>query len=120
MSVRHPRSVYDLGAEPDPRFTFANERTFLAWIRTALALMAAGVALDSLASALPETPRRWVAAGLILAGVAGCGLAWLRWMANERALRESRPLPGLPLGLALVVLVAAGGMVLVALTLGSS
>ena len=37
---RWPRWVYGGGAEPDPRFSFANERTFLAWIRTALALLA--------------------------------------------------------------------------------
>ncbi|GAA1526516.1 YidH family protein [Nocardioides humi] len=117
MTARRPRSVYDVGDEPDPRFTFANERTFLAWIRTALALMAAGVALDSLASALPETPRRWLAAALVLAGVAGCVLAWLRWTANERALRESRPLPGLPAALVLAALVASGGLALVVLTL---
>ena len=40
-----PRSV---GEEPDYRFTLANERTFLAWIRTALALIAGGVALVQL------------------------------------------------------------------------
>ncbi|NNA69385.1 DUF202 domain-containing protein [Pseudomonas gessardii] len=36
------------GCEPDPRFTLANERTFLAWIRTAIALLASGIALDAL------------------------------------------------------------------------
>lgn len=35
-------------AEPDYRFTLANERTFLAWIRTALALLAGGVAVIKL------------------------------------------------------------------------
>ena len=33
-----------IGSDPDPRFTFANERTFLAWNRTALAFVAAGLA----------------------------------------------------------------------------
>ena len=43
MSVdrRFPRSVYGEGEEPDPRFSLANERTFLAWLRTALAMYAA-------------------------------------------------------------------------------
>ena len=45
---RFPRSVYGVGDEPDPRFSLANERTFLAWIRTGLALSAAGVALEAL------------------------------------------------------------------------
>jgi hypothetical protein len=48
-----PQRVYREGTEPDPRFTFANERTFLARIRTSLTLIAAGVALEhsSVASA---------------------------------------------------------------------
>src|SRR6185312_1745313 len=37
------RHWHELGEEPDYRFSLANERTFLAWIRTALALMAAAV-----------------------------------------------------------------------------
>lgn len=40
---RWPRSVFGVGDEPDARFTFANERTFLAWIRTSLALLAGAV-----------------------------------------------------------------------------
>ena len=46
---RWPRQVYAVGTEPDPRFTFANERTFLAWIRTALGFLAAGVAIAAVA-----------------------------------------------------------------------
>ena len=42
---RWPRAVYGVGTEPDPRFSFANERTFLAWIRTSLGFLAAGVAI---------------------------------------------------------------------------
>ena len=38
-----------LGEAPDYRFSLANERTFLAWIRTALGFLAAGVGLDQLA-----------------------------------------------------------------------
>lgn len=34
--------------EPDVRFTLANERTFLAWIRTSLAFLAVAVAVDTL------------------------------------------------------------------------
>ena len=50
-----PRWVYDGGTEPDPRFTLANERTFLAWIRTSIAFMAAGVALEALPVPYPES-----------------------------------------------------------------
>jgi putative membrane protein len=47
------------GQEPDYRFSLANERTFLAWIRTALAILASGVALDQLVlhSAGTNAPR---------------------------------------------------------------
>ena len=41
------RRVFPTGGEPDPRFTLANERTFLAWIRTALGLLAGGIALGT-------------------------------------------------------------------------
>ena len=50
---RKPSYVYDVGTEPDPRFSLANERTFLSWVRTALALLAGAVALHSLQ--LPQT-----------------------------------------------------------------
>ena len=45
---RFPRWVYGVGTEPDARFSLANERTFLAWVRTSLAFSAAGVALEAL------------------------------------------------------------------------
>ena len=48
------------GEEPDPRFTLANERTFLAWVRTALALLAGGVAVEAFAGALFAPPARVV------------------------------------------------------------
>ena len=36
------------GEEPDARFSYANERTFLAWNRTALALIGVGLAVANL------------------------------------------------------------------------
>jgi putative membrane protein len=90
---RWPGSVYSEGAEPDPRFTFANERTFLAWIRTSLALVAAGVAVEAFVSGLGEGTRTALAAALIGLGVATSVTAYGRWMAAERALRQNRPLP---------------------------
>ncbi|MDF9714680.1 DUF202 domain-containing protein [Nocardioides sp. ChNu-153] len=106
---RWPRQVYGAGTEPDPRFTLANERTFLAWIRTALALVAAGVAVDAVDLGLAEEVRLPLAVVLVGLGVV-CALGgWVRWGRVERALRRSAPLPGSPLGalLALGVLVAA-------------
>lgn len=102
MKKRWPSSLYDAGEEPDPRFSFANERTFLAWIRTALALLAAAIAVDAFGEALHEF-RVLVAAALALLGITISGSAYIRWLAAERAMRKAEPLPSLRLGLALAV-----------------
>ena len=85
---------HDQGHEPDPRFTFANERTFLAWNRTALALIGGGLAAAQLLHFDVEVLRLLVALPPVLAGAA-LGLAsYRRWTANERAMRLGEPLPG--------------------------
>jgi putative membrane protein len=99
VTNRQPRWVYDAGEEPDPRFSLANERTFLAWVRTALAMFAGGVALHAL-----DVPSTGWVRGLIvvvLIGVGGlmCGLALLRWARVERAMRLHEPLPSFGLGI---------------------
>jgi putative membrane protein len=68
VTIRQPRWVYDAGDEPDPRFTLANERTFLAWVRTALAMFAGGVALHALA-----VPKDGVLRGLLVVLLIGIG-----------------------------------------------
>ena len=90
---RFPRSVYRTGSEPDIRFSLANERTFLAWIRTSLASLAAGIALEALE--LPIEPRLRLVAALLLIvlGTATPIQAGLGWMQGERAIRTGRPLP---------------------------
>ena len=111
---RWPARVYGEGTEPDPRFTFANERTFLAWLRTSLALVVAGVAVDVLAESGDDAAGAYrpLAAALIVLGMAASATAFTRWMANERAMRRREPLPGLGLGTVL-----AGGIAVVALGL---
>ena len=94
MGTRFPHSVYRHGSEPDVRFTLANERTFLAWIRTALALIAGGVALEVLGLALHPGLR--LAASVM--GMITPALAWFGWQRSERALRLNSPLPGSLLG----------------------
>ncbi|PPG28638.1 hypothetical protein C5E10_13715 [Pseudoclavibacter sp. RFBG4] len=91
---RWPHWVYREGDEPDPRFTLANERTFLAWIRTSLALVAAGVALEALA--LPIEPVvRLIAALLFLGlGLLAAVNSFIGWMRAERSMRRHEPLPG--------------------------
>lgn len=110
---RFPRNVYAVGSEPDPRFTLANERTFLAWIRTALALIAGGVALEALN--LPLQPALRLTASLLLLAL---GLlvpitAWLTWGAVERAMRQGTPLPGSRIALPLAGGIAAVAVVIV-------
>ena len=64
---RFPASVYREGEEPDPRFSLANERTFLAWVRTALALYAGAFALEALAIPEPMVWRASAAATVLFA-----------------------------------------------------
>ncbi|BCU53426.1 YidH family protein [Enterobacter kobei] len=83
-----------LGEAPDYRFSLANERTFLAWIRTALGFLAAGVGLDQLAPDF-ATPLIRELLALLLCLFAG-GLAiygYLRWLRNEKAMRLKEDLP---------------------------
>ena len=90
---RWPGFVYAGGEEPDYRFSFANERTYLAWIRTALALLAAGVALDVVDLSIGEGLQHLAAIVLVVLGLACAVAAWLRWALAERAMRSRRPLP---------------------------
>lgn len=83
-----------LGEAPDYRFSLANERTFLAWVRTALGFLAAGVGLDQLAPDF-ATPVVREAVSLLLCFFAGA-LAiygYLRWLRNEKAMRLKQTLP---------------------------
>ena len=115
---RWPRSVYGVGEEPDPRFTFANERTFLAWIRTALALIAAGVALTAYGEVTDTASWPVVVGSLLLTAagvVSGIG-AFAKWASNERAMRQSRPLPSTPLLALLVGILVVFGLAAVALS----
>ncbi len=101
--------------EPDYRFTFANERTFLAWQRTALGLLAAAVALVQLVPELTVPgARRGLGVGLAVLAILTSGMGLLRWQQADRAMRHDDPLPRHPspmylaVGLSLVGLVALG------------
>ncbi|GIH04593.1 membrane protein [Rhizocola hellebori] len=105
-----PDEVRQVGSTPDYRFSLANERTFLAWIRTGLALIAAGLGVAQFLSPLPIPHLREILAILPIAVGAGCALRGIdHWIRCEVAMRTDRPLPPsrFPALLALVVAVSA-------------
>ncbi len=102
---------------PDYRFTLANERTLLAWLRTGLALVAGGVAV---ASYVPSLGTAW-GGGAIGLALVGTGLLTAlaghrRWQRNDRAIAGDAPLPAGPEVSVLVALVT-GVVLLVAVLL---
>lgn len=110
---RRPHRVYDVGSDPDIRDSLANERTFLAWVRTSLALVAGAVAVSSPALEFSMTARLVLAIGLLAVGAAGIGVGWHRWMRTEIAMRTAAQPPGFTGGL--LFLVAIGGLLSAAL-----
>jgi putative membrane protein len=110
VSRRKREPLEEVGTDPDPRFSYANERTFLAWNRTSLALIAAGLAVTSL---LPQFQyhygRRIIGVPLIALGAVLAFASYRRWIDNERAMRLGEPLPPsrLPLVLAIGIGIAA-------------
>jgi putative membrane protein len=104
----------DVGEEPDYRFTLANERTFLAWVRTSLALLAGGVAVREFVDPFEVAgARRGLAAFAIAVSLAAIVFGYRRWVGAQQAMRLGAPLP-VNLGIPLV----AGGMALLAAAAG--
>jgi putative membrane protein len=108
MGDHHP-----VDPQPDPRFLLANERTFLAWMRTSLAVGAAGLGIAGLA---PDTDPPWVRSAIAV-GLAVLALLLLRWavhryLAADRALRTGGDMPHLhgarflALGLGLLIAIS--------------
>jgi putative membrane protein len=83
------------GTEPDPRFTLANERTFLAWNRTALALVVAGLGIVQLLPPFPGVPwgRHALGIPLIVLGAGVSVTAYVEWRQVQAAMRRGAPLP---------------------------
>ncbi|MBF6554934.1 MAG: DUF202 domain-containing protein [Acidimicrobiales bacterium] len=104
--------------EPDARFTYANERTFLAWNRTALALIATGVAATQL---LPEFHvsggRQILGLPMIALGALVALTSFRHWKANQRAMELGQPLPRSPMPLVLSLGIGAVAVIAVVLAL---
>ncbi|MEU9126415.1 DUF202 domain-containing protein [Streptomyces sp. NPDC048506] len=111
-----PARVRAEGTTPDYRFSLANERTFLAWLRTGLALVGGGFAVDQFLPRLHEGVRLAFTV-VLLAGGALCALrAVNHWVRCEQAMRRGEDLPvsRFPTVLALAVgLLAVAVVVLV-------
>lgn len=108
-----PARVRDEGVTPDYRFSLANERTFLAWVRTALALIGGGFAVDQFLPDLHRSVRVTLALALIATGAVCAVRAVNHWVRCEQAMRRGEDLPVSRFPALLALLVAAVAVVMV-------
>ncbi len=108
-----PRTIREAGHDPDARFSMANERTFLAWVRTSLALLAGGVAVIQLVPNFSVPGGRHILGiALIVLSIVVAVSSYRHWALSEQAMRLGHPLPPSPLprilgaGVSLVALAA--------------
>ena len=113
----HPDEV-----EPDARFTFANERTFLAWSRTALALVVAGLGIVQLLPPFPGVPwgRHVLGVPLIVFGAVVAVTAYGEWTRSQRAMRHDQPLPRSIMPVVMTVIIAAMAVAAAVVVLASA
>jgi putative membrane protein len=106
-----PREVREVGSTPDYRFSLANERTFLAWIRTALAMVGGGLAVAQFVPPLAVPHAREITAvGLMLVGAVAAVRAVDHWVRCELAMRRGQPLPASRFPAVLAILVFLGSL----------
>jgi putative membrane protein len=98
--------------EPDYRFTLANERTYLAYLRTALACYAGGLsAVQFLDINGQRWPARVIGVVLVTAGIVTTAGAFHRWQLNLAAMRRGARLPVTRLPLMLAATIGLVGLV---------
>ncbi|MER7420533.1 DUF202 domain-containing protein [Micromonospora peucetia] len=113
-----PRELRSVGSTPDYRFSLANERTFLAWLRTGLALVAGGLAAAQFLPPLPLAHlREVIAVALLLLGGTVAVRAVDHWARTERAIRLGEELPVSRFPAVLALAVGLGALLLVAAVL---
>ena len=113
-----PRELREVGSTPDYRFSLANERTFLAWVRTGLALVAGGLGVAQFLPPLPVPHlREVIAIGLLLLGAAVAVRAVDHWARTERAIRLGEELPASRFPAVLALIVGVGALVLIGVVL---
>lgn len=88
-----PARIHAQGETPDYRFSLANERTFLAWLRTALALVGGGFAVAQFLPDLHRSVRAAVAVVLLVGGALVAARAVNHWVRVELAMRRGEDLP---------------------------
>ncbi|MEU4380111.1 DUF202 domain-containing protein [Micromonospora echinofusca] len=110
-----PRELRAVGSTPDYRFSLANERTFLAWLRTGLALVAGGLAAAQFLP--PAHLREVIAIALLLLGGTVAVRAVDHWARTERAIRLGEELPASRFPAVLALAVGLGALLLVAAVL---
>ncbi|TWJ23638.1 putative membrane protein [Micromonospora endolithica] len=109
-----PRELRSVGSTPDYRFSLANERTFLAWLRTGLALVAGGLAAAQFLPPLPLAHlREVIAVALLLLGGTVAVRAVDHWARTERAIRLGEELPASRFPAVLALAVGLGALLLV-------
>ncbi|EGJ3155053.1 DUF202 domain-containing protein [Salmonella enterica subsp. enterica serovar Newport] len=90
---RLPEKLAETGVPPDYRYSLANERTFLAWLRTALALLAVGIGIHVLVPQMTDTTFKNIISFIFFLTSAFISVyAWLRWFSNEKRIRLNREL----------------------------
>lgn len=108
--------LHEVGETPDYRFSLANERTFLAWVRTSLAMMAAGIAVVQFVPGLTVV-RHILGIILITLGGVLAGISYEHWERNERAMRLGEQLPRSPVPRVVAAVLTLAALAALALTI---